>query len=184
MKGRERRLFVGQPVKETIYWDVTTHLERDYYIAVTSQGVVEITLGLDSLDDLQAKFAKKVKQAEWIHSVEHVAPYKQQLDEYFNGERDVFDMPLDLRGTEFQKKVWNAIYQVPFGKTCSYQDIAEAIGNPKAVRAVGTATGKNPVPIVVPCHRIITSSGTLGGFGGGLPLKVELLKIEGIVIEK
>jgi methylated-DNA-[protein]-cysteine S-methyltransferase len=92
-------------------------------------------------------------------------------------------MALDLRGTEFQKRVWNAIYQVPFGATCSYQDIAKAVGSPKAVRAVGTATGKNPVPIVVPCHRVITSSGTLGGFGGGLPLKVALLQLEGVVIE-
>ncbi|MGZ4032013.1 MAG: methylated-DNA--[protein]-cysteine S-methyltransferase [Tumebacillaceae bacterium] len=171
-----------QQVKERVYWDVLSHGGRDYYMAVTDQGVVEITLGLHSVEDLARSIDKRVKQNELIHSVEEVAAYKQQLVEYFAGERQVFDMPLDLRGTEFQRKVWDAIYQVPFGATCSYKDIAKAVGDEKSVRAVGTATGKNPVPIVVPCHRVITSGGTLGGFGGGLPLKIELLKLEGVMI--
>lgn len=103
---------------------------------------------------------------------------EQQLKEYFNGERQIFSLDLDINGTEFQKKVWNALLTIPFGETRSYGDIAKQIGNPASVRAVGAANGKNPISIVVPCHRVIGSSGKLVGFGGGLENKALLLNLE------
>lgn len=103
---------------------------------------------------------------------------QRQLKEYFDGHRTEFSLPLDLRGTEFQKKVWAALQTIPYGKTCSYADIARKIGAPDAVRAVGAANGKNPVGIVVPCHRVIGSGGKLTGFAAGLEIKARLLHIE------
>lgn len=104
----------------------------------------------------------------------------QQLSQYFNGELHVFDLDLDLIGTDFQKKVWNALINIPYGQTKSYQDIADEIGMPKASRAIGNAIGKNPIPIIVPCHRVIRKDGSLGGFSGGLDKKVILQEVERI----
>lgn len=101
-----------------------------------------------------------------------------QLDEYFSGQRKVFDIPLAANGTEFQKKVWQALTTIPYGQTWSYQDLANAIDNPKAVRAVGLANGKNPVSIVVPCHRVIGKNGKLTGYAGGVERKAQLLELE------
>ncbi|WP_455916889.1 methylated-DNA--[protein]-cysteine S-methyltransferase [Pantoea agglomerans] len=103
---------------------------------------------------------------------------ERQLNEYFAGTRTTFTMTLDFVGTEFQKKVWQALVAIPFGETRSYADIARDIGNPKAVRAVGAANGKNPISIIAPCHRVIGSNGKLTGFAGGLEVKAFLLKIE------
>lgn len=101
-----------------------------------------------------------------------------QLEEYFAGRRQEFDLPLDLTGTEFQRAAWSALASVPFGETRSYRQQAEAIGRPKAVRAIGAANGQNPVPIVLPCHRIVGSDGSLTGYGGGLSIKEYLLNHE------
>ncbi len=103
---------------------------------------------------------------------------RQQLQQYFKGERQIFDLPLEFYGTDFQKQVWAELLKIPYGETRSYLDIAEAIGNPKAVRAVGAANGKNPVSIVTPCHRVIGKSGQLVGFAGGLHNKQQLLQLE------
>ncbi|MGF1724281.1 methylated-DNA--[protein]-cysteine S-methyltransferase [Photobacterium nomapromontoriensis] len=102
----------------------------------------------------------------------------QQLTEYFSGQRTQFDVPLNMQGTDFQRTVWQALQSVDYGSTCSYGDIAKQIGNPNAVRAVGGANGKNPIPIIVPCHRVIGSSGKLTGYSGGLDIKVWLLDHE------
>jgi methylated-DNA-[protein]-cysteine S-methyltransferase len=102
----------------------------------------------------------------------------RQLDAYFAGELREFDLPLDLQGTDFQKVVWRQLCRIPYGETRSYSDIAAAIHAPKAVRAVGAANGRNPIPIVVPCHRVIGAGGSLTGYGGGLPLKRLLLDLE------
>jgi methylated-DNA-[protein]-cysteine S-methyltransferase len=102
-----------------------------------------------------------------------------QLEEYFAGERDTFDLPLAAGGTDFQRAVWAALADIPYGELRSYRDIAEAIHNPAAVRAVGAANGRNPLPIVVPCHRVIGSDGSLTGFAGGLEAKTRLLQLEG-----
>ena len=101
-----------------------------------------------------------------------------QLREYFAGKRKKFDVPLNPQGTEFQRSVWKALQEIPYGKTRSYKQIAKAIGNPKACRAVGMANNKNPIWILIPCHRVIGTDGTLTGYGGGLEMKKRLLNIE------
>ena len=102
----------------------------------------------------------------------------RQLLEYLEGKRAAFELPLDLRGTSFQLAVWRALLAIPYGETRSYLDVARAVGSPDAVRAVGMANAANPVPLVVPCHRVIRSGGKLGGYGGGLELKRRLLAME------
>jgi methylated-DNA-[protein]-cysteine S-methyltransferase len=102
----------------------------------------------------------------------------RQLQAYFAGELYAFDIPLEIVGTEFQKRVWSALRAIPYGETRSYSKIAGQIGAPRAVRAVGAANGRNPIPIIVPCHRVIGASGDLVGFGGGLPWKRLLLELE------
>ena len=104
---------------------------------------------------------------------------EQQLKEYFAGTRHQFELELDFTGTEFQKQVWQALLTIPFGETRSYSQIAQQIGNPKAVRAVGAANGRNPISIIAPCHRVIGASGGLTGFAGGLEAKQYLLALEG-----
>ena len=104
---------------------------------------------------------------------------KTQLLEYFGGHRKVFDLELDQQGTDFQQQVWQALLTIPFGHLASYSDIAKQIQNPKAVRAVGAANGKNPISVIVPCHRVIGSNGTLTGYAGGIARKQWLLQHEG-----
>jgi methylated-DNA-[protein]-cysteine S-methyltransferase len=103
----------------------------------------------------------------------------QQLDEYFAGQRTTFDIALDMKGTEFQRAVWKELLMLPFGRTTSYRDIAQRVANPKAIRAAGTAIGRNPVSIIVPCHRVVGTSGSLSGYAGGLERKRYLLAHEG-----
>jgi methylated-DNA-[protein]-cysteine S-methyltransferase len=105
---------------------------------------------------------------------------KRQLREYFAGRRQAFDLTLDFVGTPFQRSVWNALLTIPFGETRSYGQIARQVGRPSAFRAVGAANGQNPVAIVAPCHRVIGSTGSLTGFGGGLDAKEQLLRLEGV----
>ncbi|MFC2995753.1 methylated-DNA--[protein]-cysteine S-methyltransferase [Acinetobacter sichuanensis] len=123
---------------------------------------------------------KRVRLAELIENTQHsiLLETQKQLNEYFAGQRQKFDVPLDFEGTEFQQKVWQALLTIPFGETRSYKDIAEQIGNVKAVRAVGAANGKNPISIIAPCHRVVGANGKLVGFAGGLENKDILLKIE------
>lgn len=123
---------------------------------------------------------KRVRLAELIYNKQHpiLLETQQQLAEYFNGQRKVFNLPLDFEGTEFQQKVWQALLSIPFGEVRSYKQIAEQIGNVKAVRAVGAANGKNPISIIAPCHRVVGANGKLVGFAGGLDNKSILLNIE------
>ena len=109
-----------------------------------------------------------------------VAEAVQQLREYFAGKRTKFDLPLAPAGTPFQCSVWRRLEEIPYGETISYGELARRVGNAKASRAVGSANGKNPLPIVIPCHRVIAGDGSLGGFGGGLPMKTALLALEGV----
>ncbi|MFT0694456.1 methylated-DNA--[protein]-cysteine S-methyltransferase [Acinetobacter bereziniae] len=125
---------------------------------------------------------KRVRLAQLIENKNHpvLLETQQQLNEYFQGHRTHFDLALDFAGTEFQQKVWQALLTIPFGETRSYKQIAEQIGNVKAVRAVGAANGKNPISIIAPCHRVVGANGKLVGFAGGLENKDVLLKLEKI----
>lgn len=122
----------------------------------------------------------RVRLASLVEDHKHPILLKtaKQLNEYFAGKRQIFDLPLDFSGTEFQQKVWQALLTIPFGETRSYKQIAEQIGNVKAVRAAGAANGKNPISIIAPCHRVVGTNDKLVGFAGGLENKDILLKIE------
>ena len=117
-------------------------------------------------------------QPDWKEDKVPFAEVIRQLQAYFRGELKDFDLPLALEGTDFQLQVWRGLRTIPYGETISYGQLAERIGNPKAVRAVGLANGCNPIPIIVPCHRVIGSDGSLTGFGGGFPNKKKLLALE------
>lgn len=163
---------------KTIYH--TTLITPIGQLLVTSsdRGLVRVILPnenrLDPISDRQKHFPNAIL----LESKERNREVINQLLEYFNGTRKVFSLPIDLRGTDFQKSVWEAVRKVPYGQTRSYGDIAKAIGNPRASRAVGAANGANPISIVIPCHRIIGSDGSMTGFGGGIPLKQKLLDLE------
>jgi methylated-DNA-[protein]-cysteine S-methyltransferase len=130
--------------------------------------------------DVRAENGSEKRQALRIEeSASALRAYAQQLEEYFAGKRRAFTFALDLRGTEFQRACWQALLAIPYGETRSYADIARAVGRPQGFRAVGMANHRNPVAIVVPCHRVIASNGTLCGYGGGLDVKRQLLELEG-----
>jgi methylated-DNA-[protein]-cysteine S-methyltransferase len=128
-------------------------------------------------DDQPTRVRLGVMDANETHPI--LLETESQLNEYFAGTRTRFDIPLSFSGTEFQKQVWAALLTIPFGETRSYRDIAEQIGNAKAVRAVGAANGRNPISIIAPCHRVIGASGDLTGFAGGMKAKEMLLLLEG-----
>jgi methylated-DNA-[protein]-cysteine S-methyltransferase len=121
---------------------------------------------------------RREPEADWIYSEKPFAEARRQLTEYFDGKRKAFDLQLRPGGTEFQLAVLDELQKIPYGSTTSYGEIAQRIGRPKAVRAVGAANGRNPIPIIIPCHRVIGSSGDLTGFGGGIPTKEALLRLE------
>lgn len=151
------------------------------FVAKTSEGVCRVSFRKDD--------AELLADLERRELLPEMAPAKldaerRQFDEYFEGKRREFDLPVDLRvGTSFQRKVLESIRKIPFGGVACYKDVAEDIGRPGAQRAVGNALGRNPVAIVVPCHRVIASGGKLGGYTGGLDIKKTLMRIEGIEIE-
>lgn len=118
-------------------------------------------------------------ERDWtVEETDLIKETKRQLDEYFAGKRKEFDIPTRLEGTEFQKRVWEELRKIPYGKTVTYKDIAEAVGCPKGFRAVGLANNRNPISIIYPCHRVIGSNGSLTGYGGGLDVKEKLLELE------
>jgi len=121
---------------------------------------------------------RREPESDWIYSDKPFSEASKQLTAYFAGERQSFDLPLKPNGTEFQLQVLDELQKIPYGTTASYGDIAKRIGRPKAVRAVGAANGRNPLPIIIPCHRVIGSSGSMTGFGGGIPTKEALLRLE------
>ena len=141
------------------------------FLAASAKGLVRLEFERREMKiDSRAIELRESKRA--------LAPYLRELDEYFAGERREFTIPLDLRGTDFQLACWRALLEIPYGETRSYGDIARAIGRPQAFRAVGMSNNRNPVAIVVPCHRVIASGGSLCGYGGGLDIKRNLLDLE------
>lgn len=160
----------------TIAWQRWSTPIGPLFMAAGSGGLLRI-----SYQDSQAAFLADLDPcARLVEDPESLAPYRRQLADYFAGERKRFSLPLDLsRMTDFQKRVLTTISSIPAGAVWSYRQVAEAIGKPKAARAVGQALGNNPLPIILPCHRVIASDGSLGGYAGGLPIKRKLLKLEG-----
>jgi methylated-DNA-[protein]-cysteine S-methyltransferase len=153
-----------------------------YTIISSPLGDITAAIDNDALAELHIagdRYFTKVP-ADWLRA-DHVLfeQLSMQLEEYFAGKRTSFDLPIDLNGTEFQRLVWQKLQAIPQGTTTTYARIAEEIGKPKAVRAVGTAIGKNPLCIVVPCHRVLASNGSLGGYVAGLDRKQQLLTLEG-----
>lgn len=125
----------------------------------------------------------QVKEDYIIEETQLIKLVKKQLDEYFEGTRKQFDLPLMPEGTDFQKKVWEALTEIPYGETTSYKEIGQKIGCPKGSRAVGLANNRNPIAVIIPCHRVIGGDGKLVGYGGGLPIKEKLLTLEGVVVK-
>ncbi|MCY9515681.1 methylated-DNA--[protein]-cysteine S-methyltransferase [Paenibacillus apiarius] len=151
-------------------------------LAATATGLFAVEFGgvLEVAEALQARAAREYGKVALQRHPERLQEARRQLEEYFAGKRQTFELSLDLQGTSFQKEVWRALMEIPYGETRSYKQVAEAIGNPKAVRAVGGANNRNPISIVVPCHRVIGANGQLVGYGGGMNKKEILLQLEGI----
>jgi len=164
---------------QTIYYSSSNSpLLKKVFVASTERGVCAVDfLNTEKafLRELKGRFPGKI-----VKDGRKNKRVLGQLKKYLNGELRRFDCKLDFKGTSFQKKVWSALAKIPYGQTRSYQDIAKAIGHPKAFRAVGNANGQNPIPLIVPCHRVIESNGGLGGFGHGIKVKKRLLDLEKI----
>ena len=149
-------------------------------VAVTDRGLVRVSFQRERREDVLEELAERLSPRV-LEAPRRLDEVRRELDQYFQGERTEFELPLDwsLTSTPFRRKVLERTAQVPYGATISYRDAAEAAGNERAVRAAGTALGANPIPIVVPCHRVLRSGGALGGYGGGLDRKRYLLELEG-----
>lgn len=168
------------PLSEgALYYDGFSSPIGEIWIAGSELGLVKI--GFPASEERFLSDLRRISASKPLRDGGRFAGIKGMLEEYFRGGRVTFDVPMDLRGTEFQMMVWGAISRVPYGGLSSYGRIAEEIGRPRAVRAVGNAVGANPLPIVIPCHRIIRADGGLGGYGGGRDLKLYLLALEGVV---
>jgi methylated-DNA-[protein]-cysteine S-methyltransferase len=156
--------------QKTVWYDYLSTPIGKLLLAVDDKGLREVWF--------ETGKHKKQLDPSWKRDSKKVAFAATQLNEYFAGERQHFDLPLHLIGTPFQVSVWNALAKIPYGTTISYGEMARRIGQPQAVRAVGAANGRNPIPIILPCHRVIGADGSLTGFGGGLPTKRFLLAME------
>ena len=159
---------------ETLYYSRMKAPIGPLWVAVSKKGVVMIDWGYRDFPP-----PHYFKDVQWVVSEEKTAVLRKELTEYFAGERTEFDVTIDLRtGTEFQRRCWEILSRIPYGELRTYQEVAVAAGRPTAFRAVGQANHANPIPIVIPCHRVINSDGHLGGYGGGLDLKEQLLALE------
>jgi O-6-methylguanine DNA methyltransferase len=158
---------------ETLFWSRIESPAGPLGLAASERGLVFLEFD-------RGRFPREsTKQVQWEESADRVRDYVSELEEYFSGTRREFNCPLDLRGTEFQLKCWRALLEIPYGQTRTYADIARAVGCPNGYRAVGLANNRNPIAIIVPCHRVIASDGSLCGYGGGLDVKRKLLELEG-----
>jgi methylated-DNA-[protein]-cysteine S-methyltransferase len=150
-------------------------------LAATPRGLVRVGLPNQDADELLADLASRVSPRV-LEAPAQLDGARRELDLYFEGKLTDFDLPLDWRlSKDFRRKVLRAIARIPYGQTRSYTQMASSAGNERAVRAAGTACGTNPIPVVVPCHRVLRTGGALGGYGGGLPMKEALLRLEGVL---
>lgn len=152
-----------------------------YTTVPSSIGELLLAGDLTGLRHIQFKGRDVTPPPDWQAVPGLPYPVAEQLNSYFAGHLRDFDLPLHPQGTAFQRKVWAALAEIPYGETISYLELARRVGNPNSVRAVGLANGRNPLPIVVPCHRVVGSNGALVGYAGGLPIKRALLALEGVL---
>jgi O-6-methylguanine DNA methyltransferase len=169
---------------ETLYCTTMDSPIGPLFLAASDRGLVALEFdarspGQQSIRPSPRDLREEKRGFAFEESPRMLRPYVSELEEYFAGKRREFTFPLDLRGTDFQKACWQALLAIPYGETRTYADIARAVGKPTAFRAVGMANNRNPIAIVVPCHRVIASDGTLCGYGGGLDIKRKLLELEG-----
>jgi methylated-DNA-[protein]-cysteine S-methyltransferase len=169
---------------ETLQFTTIKSAVGKLFLAACAQGLVALEFdarspGQQSIRPNPRDLREESKHTRFEDSSQYMRRYVTELEAYFAGSRRKFDFPLDLRGTDFQLACWRALLAIPYGETRSYADIARAVGKPNAFRAVGMANNRNPIAIVVPCHRVIASDGTLCGYGGGLDVKRKLLELEG-----
>lgn len=161
-----------------VYWSVLEHGGWKLHLAATSSGLCYVGSANKPFEEMEEWLGKQMRPAKLIRNDEALSPYIGELMDYIDGKLIRFTIPCDMVGTPFQRSVWEALRSIPYGETRSYSDIAESIGKPAAVRAVGSAIGANPVLMSVPCHRVIGKNGALTGFRGGLEMKSRLLSIE------
>jgi methylated-DNA-[protein]-cysteine S-methyltransferase len=162
--------------KQLISWTMFEYQDWKMVLAATAKGLCYV----GSLEQFEAWSKSYLKNNILEMNSEQMVLYSDQFAEYLQGNRTLFTFPIDFLGTAFQISIWNALNEIPYGQTCSYSEIAERIQKPKAVRAVGTAIGANPILIVVPCHRVIGKNNTLTGYRSGLEMKAKLLHLEGV----
>lgn len=171
-------------IMEILYYELLTSALGPLFLAASEGGLVALEFdkrlpGQQTIRPNPRDLRAESQQLRFEQAAGKLRPYTRELEEYFAGVRREFTFSLDLRGTEFQLACWRALQQIPYGQTRTYADIARAVGRPQGFRAVGMANNRNPLAIVVPCHRVIASDGTLCGYGGGLDVKRKLLQLEG-----
>jgi O-6-methylguanine DNA methyltransferase len=169
---------------ETLYSTILASPVGPLFLATSGKGLVALEFdarlpGQQTIRPNPRDLRSESGAVRFEISDRRLSPYQRELEEYFAGNRRQFSFPLDLRGTKFQLECWQALLEIPYGGTRTYADIARAVGRPQGFRAVGMANNRNPIAIVVPCHRVIASDGTLCGYGGGLDIKRKLLQLEG-----
>ena len=166
--------------KQVIYYGEFQSPIGPLTLFASSKGVSRLDFGCpeDVLPAAETWYKKHHVNADLVFNSDMIEPVVMQLEEYFSGKRRSFDLQLDPIGTIFQQKVWKNLSEIPYGETRSYRDVAVGISAPKAVRAIGSANNRNPIPIIVPCHRVIGSNGALVGYGGGVTKKEYLLSLE------
>lgn len=183
MTLRVRSSGVGLPM-ETLHSTTVISPVGPLFLAASGKGLVALEFdkrlpGQQTIRPNPRDLRTESANLGFRESEREMTPYTRELEEYFAGRRREFSFPLDLRGTEFQLACWRALLAIPYGETRTYADIARAVHRPQGFRAVGMANNRNPIAIVVPCHRVIASDGTLCGYGGGLDIKRKLLELEG-----
>lgn len=165
-------------LNKPIYWTELLHQDWCIHLAATSKGLVCVGSNHFPIEELRSWVTHRFPAAPFLRDDEKLKPYAAEIVEYLEGRRHQFNLPVDLQGTAFQQEVWQALCEIPYGRTCSYSDIAERIGRPSSARAVGTAIGANPALICIPCHRVVGKHGALTGYRGGIDMKASLLKLE------
>lgn len=166
-------------VDETLYWSSISYQGEDFRLLAAEHGLLYIAWPREPEDALSRYRDLRAPGASLVYDRQRLSAAARQLEEYWAGERRTFTLDMDLRGTPFQVGVWRCLQQIPYGQVVSYSELARRSGRPEAVRAVGTAVGRNPLPIIIPCHRVMGKNGNLTGFQGGLSWKARMLRLEG-----